>query len=149
MEINHCTTVHLSGSIAAVHAALSDRDCLGWFGEELDLPIVGRRRQTVSTTPGVDFSCTGDAWSVSGSWRLEGDGGDHVRARLEVRCRVAESVAREAVDAYRSHSPLPIRTDADAILWKLVEDLFREKLAGDVDAYRQRVEAMLGRRAPA
>lgn len=143
MEITHSTTVDIVGSVAAVQAAVSDRESLRCFEGELDLPIVGRRSQAVFTTPGVEFSCTGDAWSVSGSWQFEGDGGGRVRARLEVSCRVTESLAREAVDAYRSRSPLPIRTDADAILRRLVEDLFREKLATDVDAYRRRVESML------
>jgi hypothetical protein len=146
MELTHSTTVDLRASVAAVHAALSDRESLRCFEAELDLPIVGRRSQAVATTPGTEFSCTGETWSVSGSWQLDGDGPGRVRARLEVSCRVADALACEAVDAYRSRSPLPIRTDADAILRRLVEDLFREKLAADVEVYRRRVESMLAER---
>jgi hypothetical protein len=143
MELGHSTTVDLAGSLAAVQAVLSDPESLRCFEQELDLPIVGRRSQTVVTTAGVEFCCAGDLWSVSGCWRLDADDGGRVWAELEVSCRVAESLAREAVDAYRSRSPLPIRTDADAILGRVVEDLFREKLAADVEAYRRRVESLL------
>jgi hypothetical protein len=144
MELGHTARVELAGSVAAVRAVLADPESLlGFSAQPLDLPILGPRDQTVVTTPGADFSCAGALWSVSGTWRLEPDGGSRVRAALEVSCRVADALAREAVDAYRSRSPLPIRTDADAILGRLVEDLFREKLAADVDAYHRRVAALL------
>src|SRR5262245_13608179 len=143
MEFGQSTTVDLAGSLSVVQAVLSDPESLRCFEQELDLPIVGRRTQTVVMTAGIEFCCAGDLWSVSGSWRLAADDGGQVRGELEVSCRVAESLAREAVDAYRSRSPLPIRTDADAILRRVVEDLFREKLTADIEAYRRRVEWLL------
>jgi hypothetical protein len=147
--------IELAGPLAAVRAVLADPDshlCLA--GQTLDLPILGRRSQTVQLDVDVadhciEFSCAGDLWSVSGRWRLETDGGEHVKATLEVECRIAEELRRQAVDEYRSRSPLPIRTDADAILGRLVEDLFREKLGTDVAAYRQRVAELVERRGGA
>lgn len=143
MELGHSATLELAGSLAAVHAAVSDPESLRCFEQALDLPIIGRRSQTVLTTAGVEFSCAGDLWSLSGSWRFDAHADGRVRAELDVSWRVAESLAREAVDVYRSRSPLPIRTDADAILRRLVEDLFREKLAADVETYRRRVASIL------
>jgi hypothetical protein len=143
MELGQTVHVDLAGSLAAVQAVLADLESLRGFEQEREFPVLGRRSQAVVTEPGLEFSCTGQLWSVRGSWRLEPDGGRRVRGELRVSCRVAESLVREAVDAYRSRSPLPIRTDADTILGRVVEDLFREQLAADVEAYRRRVASLL------
>ncbi len=164
--------MELAGSLASARAVLSDpgsflcfpgisrpsAEDAARFTQDLDLPVLGSRSQTVvlavrdeGADPGsacVAFSTSGDLLSVSGCWRLEaGDG--RVRAELTVECRVAEELRRQAVDEYRSRSPLPIRTDADAILTRLVDDLVREKLEQDVATYRQRVAELLARRGDA
>ena len=108
---------------------------------ELDLPIVDRREQIATLTVGRAgarrphgantrggdargrnrrgaarrFSVRGPLVSIAGCWQLEpAEGG--VRARLTLRYDIAEPLRTEAVNTLRSRSPLPIRTDADAIL---------------------------------
>lgn len=164
--------MELAGSLASVRAVLSDpgsflcfpgisrpsAEDAARFAQDLDLPVLGRRSQTVvlavddaGADPGsacIAFSSSGDLLSVSGRWRLE-PGDEGVRAELAVECRVADELRRQAVDAYRSRSPLPIRTDADAILTRVVEDFFQARLEQDVATYRQRVAELLARRGDA
>jgi hypothetical protein len=164
--------VNLPGSLAAARALLADPASFlcfpglsrpstaeaAWFEHDVDLPILGRQAQAVvlavdeaPAEPGsacIVFSASGALVSVSGRWRLE-NGAAGVRAELALECRVAEDVRRQAVDAYRSRSPLPIRTDADAILTRLVDDLFHEKLEQDAAIYRRRIAALLEPRGAA
>ena len=161
--------VALPGPLAAARAVLADPGSLccfpgisgpsaDGFAQDLDLPVLGERRQAVAISVDAGPAAPGSAWialsasgalvSMAGGWRLE-DGDTGMRAELRLEYRVAEELRRQAVDAYRSRSPLPIRTDADAILTRLVDDLLRQKFEQDAATYRQRVAALLESRGAA
>ena len=56
-------------------------------------------------------------------------------------------IAQLAVDTLRSRSPLPIRTDADAILSRAVDEFFETRFTEQAAAYCERLRAQLDARA--
>src|SRR5437867_2263409 len=86
---------------------------------DLDLPIVGRRRQRVTLSVGREgrggrrFTVRGALVSIAGHWRLEPCTAG-VLAHLTLDYDVCAALKEQAVNELRSRSPLPIRTDADA-----------------------------------
>jgi len=117
----------------------------------LDLPIVDPLRQTVALTVGRPrgkatrkrrFALRGDLVAIAGCWRLEPlDAG--VRVHLTLEYDIAAPLKTLAVDTLRSRSPLPIRTDADAILSRAVDEFFETRFADHAAAYCERVGARL------
>jgi len=119
----------------------------------LDLPIVDRQEQAATLTVGRAgrnghrerrFTLRGELVTITGVWRLEpADGG--VRVRLSLDYDIAAPLKALAVNTLRSRSPLPIRTDADAILSRAVDDFFETRFTEQAAAYcaelRARVEA--------
>ena len=119
----------------------------GILHQVLDLPIVDRHEQTATLTvsragkPGRRerrFTMRGQLVTISGRWRLEpGSGG--VRVRLTLEYDVAAPLKTLAVDTLRSRSPLPIRTDADAILSRAVDEFFETRFTEQAAAYCERL----------
>jgi hypothetical protein len=107
----------------------------GMLHHTLDLPIVDRQEQTATLTvsrAGKDgrrerrFAMRGRLVTISGRWRLE-PRRDGVRVQLTLDYDVAPPLKTLAVDTLRSRSPLPIRTDADAILSRAVDEFFETR----------------------
>ncbi len=130
----------------------------GALCHDLALPIVGRHEQM--TTLSVSragakngrrerrFTMRGGLVSIAGRWRLEPfDGG--VRLHLTLEYEVAPSLKERAVNELRSRSPLPIRTDADAILSRAVDEFFETRFAEHAAAYGERLRARLDGSRPA
>jgi hypothetical protein len=119
---------------------------------DLDLPIVGHRRQRVTLSVGREgregrrFTVRGELVSITGRWRLEPCAAG-VLAHLRLDYDVSAALKGDAVDELRSRSPLPIRTDADAILGRAVDDYFEKRFAEHATAYCERVRARLEGRA--
>jgi len=115
---------------------------------DLDLPIVGRRRQRVTLSVGREgrggrrFTVRGALVSIAGHWRLEPCTAG-VLAHLTLDYDVCAALKEQAVNELRSRSPLPIRTDADAILGRAVDDYFETRFAEDAAAYCDRLRARL------
>jgi len=115
---------------------------------DLDLPIVGHRRQSVSLSVGREgrdgrrFAVRGALLSITGHWRLEPCAAG-VLAHLTLDYDVGAALKEQAVNELRSRSPLPIRTDADAILGRAVDDFFERRFAEDAAAYCDRLRARL------
>jgi hypothetical protein len=94
-------------------------------------------------TTRVGFSHRGDAVSYDGGWTLvAGDG--TVRASLTLDYEVAPPVVERAMNRLRARSPLPFRTDADAILRRALTDRFEEHLVRSLDAYADDVRQRAG-----
>ncbi len=66
-----------------------------------------------------------------------------VLAHLTLDYDVGAALKEQAVNELRSRSPLPIRTDADAILGRAVDDFFERRFAEDAAAYCDRLRARL------
>jgi len=118
----------------------------------LDLPIVDHvvQKATLSVARAGKnghherrFSLRGSLISLAGCWRLE-PCQDGVRLRLMLAYELASSLKEQAVNTLRSRSPLPIRTDADAILSRAVDEFFETHLAAQAAAYCDAVRAHLG-----
>jgi hypothetical protein len=115
---------------------------------DLDLPIVGHRRQSVTLSVGREahdgrrFTVRGELVSITGRWRLEPSAAG-VLAHLTLDYEVCAALKEQAVNELRSRSPLPIRTDADAILGRAVDDYFEKRFAEDAAAYCDRLRARL------
>ena len=127
----------------------------GMLHHALDLPIVDRQEQTATLTvsrAGKDgrrerrFAMRGRLVTISGRWRLE-PRRDGVRVQLTLDYDVAPPLKTLAVDTLRSRSPLPIRTDADAILHRAVDEFFETRFAEQAAAYCERLRAELDARA--
>ena len=126
------------------------------FQQEIELPLIGRRTQSVEVrteearpserTTHLLFVSRGALLSVSGRWTLE-DVDGRVDARLTAGYQVAEELVADAVNELRSRSPLPIRTDADAILERAVGNSFDSYFATALAEYRDRVSALVVGRA--
>jgi hypothetical protein len=131
----------------------------GTLHHALDLPIVDRQEQTTTLTVSrVDkdggrerrFAMRGPLVTIAGRWRLQ-PGTDGVRVQLTLEYEIASSLKTLAVDTLRSRSPLPIRTDADAILSRAVDEFFEtrftEQAAAYCDQLRGRLQAVRPHRA--
>jgi hypothetical protein len=126
----------------------------GALEQDLDLPLIGRRRQRATLT--IDRSASGDArqfklrgglMSITGRWRLDPHEAG-VRLHLTLEYDVCSDLREQAVDELRSRSPLPIRTDADAILGQAVDEFFQVHFAADAQAYCRRVRDHLDEGRP-
>ena len=119
----------------------------------LDLPIVDRQEQTTTLSVGRAgrngrrerrFTLRGDLVTIAGRWQLE-PGDEGVRVRLTLEYEIAPGLKTQAVNTLRSRSPLPIRTDADAIMSRAVDEFFETRFAEQAAAYcgelRARLEA--------
>jgi len=120
----------------------------------LDLPIVDRQEQAATLSVGRAgkngrrerrFALRGPLVTVAGRWQLEpGDAG--VRVRLTLDYEIAPDLKTLAVNTLRSRSPLPIRTDADAILSRAVDEFLETRFAEQAAAYCEQVRARLSGR---
>jgi hypothetical protein len=164
----------VSSSLEDVRAALGRREAYLCFpgvhavpggngrraaalAHQIDLPLVASREQVVTLSVGRArrserrFTVRGPLLSIAGQWRLEPlDAG--VRLHLTLECEVAPALKAQAMNELRSRSPLPIRTDADAILALAVDDFLAARLAEHAAAYCDQLRdhlARLDRRAPA
>ena len=82
---------------------------------------------------------------MAGRWQLE-PGDAEVRVRLTLDYEIAPDLKTLAVNTLRSRSPLPIRTDADAILSRAVDEFFETRFAEQAAAYCEQVRARLSGR---
>jgi hypothetical protein len=138
-------------------AAGDPRPTRGALCHELDLPLIGPRRQAASLSVARSprhphhqrrFTVRGELVSIAGRWRLEPlDEG--VRACLTLDYDVCPPLREQAVNELRSRSPLPIRTDADAILGRAVDDFFETRFTAQAAAYCECLRARLDRRRSA
>ena len=152
---------HLSFSLEDAWTALGRRTTYlffpgvtagnGTLHHVLDLPIVDRQEQTATLTIARAskggrrerrFAMRGPLVTISGRWRLE-PGPDGVRVQLTLEYEVAPPLRTLAVDTLRSRSPLPIRTDADAILGRAVDEFFETRFTEHAAAYCQRLRETL------
>lgn len=125
------------------------------FHHDLDLPIVDRHEQTstlsLAKPSGGErrerrFTVSGALVSIAGCWRIApGANGDGARLTLTLDYDIAALLKTDAVDTLRSRSPLPIRTDADAILSRAVDEFFETRFtqhaAAFCDGLRARLDA--------
>ena len=123
----------------------------GALDHQLELPIVDRQEQTATLTVGRPskngsrerrFALRGDLVTIAGCWRLEPVAAG-VRVHLTLEYDIAASLKSLAVDTLRSRSPLPIRTDADAIIGLAVDEFFETRFAEQAAAYCERLRARL------
>src|SRR5262245_21189089 len=121
----------------------------------LDLPILDSVVQTttlsISRVSGNErcerrFSLRGPMVSIAGCWTLE-PADDGVRLRVTLVYDMVPSLKEQAVTTLRSRSPLPIRTDADAILSRAVDAFFETRLAEHAAAYCDAVRAQIATRS--
>jgi len=126
----------------------------GRLAHALDLPIVDRQEQTATLSVGRTgrdgrrerrFTLRGALVTVAGRWQLE-PGDAAVRVRLTLDYEIAPDLKTLAVNTLRSRSPLPIRTDADAILSRAVDEFFETRFAEQAAAYCEQVRARLSGR---
>ncbi len=120
----------------------------------LDLPIVKRVEQTATLSVGHAsrngrrdrrFALRGPLVSIVGRWQMERSEAG-VRLRVTLDYDFAPPLKERAVNTLRSQSPLPIRTDADAILDRAVDEFFETRLAEQAAAYCDAVRAHLAGR---
>ena len=123
----------------------------GALHHELDLPIVDRQEQTATLTvsrAGKDgrrerrFTMRGPLVTISGRWRLE-PGPDGVHVQLTLDYDIAPPLKTLAVNTLRSRSPLPIRTDADAIMSRAVDEFFETRFTAQAVAFCERLRDRL------
>ena len=131
---------------------------VGPLPHTLDLPIVDRQEQSATLSVARAgrngrrerrFTLRGALVTVAGRWQLEpaaapGDAG--VRVRLTLEYEIAPDLKTLAVNTLRSRSPLPIRTDADAILSRAVDEFFETRFAEQAAAYCAQVRERLSGR---
>jgi hypothetical protein len=143
------------GDEASAHrgSARAERECRR-LQHALDLPIVERVAQTATLSVARArgrgrrerrFSLHGPLVSVAGCWRLQ-PSGDGVRLQVTLDYEISPPLKEQAVTTLRSRSPLPIRTDADAILSRAVDEFFQTRLAEQAAAYCDAVRAHLAER---
>jgi len=127
----------------------------GSLQHALDLPIVERVVQTATLSVARAgrngrrerrFSLRGSLVSVAGRWQLE-PADDGVRLHVTLDYEIAPPLKEQAVTTLRSRSPLPIRTDADAILSRAVDEFFQTHLTAQAAAYCDAVRAHLAGRS--
>jgi len=124
----------------------------GALAHALDLPIVEPHEQTATLRVGRGgadgrrvrrFTVRGELVTIAGRWRIE-PAEDGVRVHLTLDYDIAPALKEHAVNTLRSRSPLPIRTDADAILSRAVDDYFETRFAEHAAAYCERLRERLG-----
>ena len=122
----------------------------GALRHELELPIVERQEQALRLsvsrkTAGSErhFAMRGPLVAIHGCWRLAPEPGGGVRATLTLDYDIGAALKEHAVNTLRSRSPLPIRTDADAILSRAVDEFFETRFAEHARDYCERVRARL------
>ena len=122
----------------------------------LDLPIVDRQEQTATLTVGRAgknghrerrFTLRGELVTITGRWRLE-PAGAGVRVHLTLDYDIAAPLKTLAVNTLRSRSPLPIRTDADAILSRAVDEFFETRFTEQAVAYCAQLRGRLDAAGP-
>jgi hypothetical protein len=123
----------------------------GPLAHTLDLPIVDRQEQASTLSVGRTgkaghrerrFALRGALVAIAGRWQLQpADAG--VRVRLTLDYEIAPELKTHAVNTLRSRSPLPIRTDADAILSRAVDEFFETRFAEQAAAYCEQIRARL------
>jgi len=127
----------------------------GRLQHTLDLPILDNVVQTttlsIARVSGNDrcerrFTLRGPMVSIAGCWTLE-PADDGVRLRVTLVYDMVPSLKEQAVTTLRSRSPLPIRTDADAILSRAVDEFFETRLAEHAAAYCDAVRAQIATRS--
>jgi hypothetical protein len=160
----------LSGSLEDTWTALGRRACYlcfpgispalpsegerqGALAHDLDLPFIGRERQMALLSVGRPgpgwgraerrFAMRGPLVSIAGRWQLQPGAAGVVHLGLTLDYEISGPLKERAVNELRSRSPLPIRTDADAILGRAVDDFFEIRFAEDAAAYCERVRARL------
>jgi hypothetical protein len=119
------------------------------FHHELDLPIVERHQQTATLSMAKPrggehrerrFTVRGEIVSIAGRWQVEpGTNGAGARVILTLDYDIAAPLKTHAVDTLRSRSPLPIRTDADAILSRAVDEFLETRFTEQAAAYCERL----------
>ncbi|HYB71177.1 MAG TPA: hypothetical protein VEH80_10910 [Candidatus Bathyarchaeia archaeon] len=123
----------------------------GALCHQLDLPIVDRQEQSAVLTVARAgkagrrerrFTVRGELVTITGRWRLE-PGPAGVRAHLTLDYDVAPPLLTLAVNTLRSRSPLPIRTDADAIIGRAVGEFFETRFAEHAARFCERVRGQL------
>ncbi|HYB41184.1 MAG TPA: hypothetical protein VEL75_05405 [Candidatus Methylomirabilis sp.] len=120
---------------------------------EFELPYLGTRRQltelraersAADARHEVVVSGSGPLISYAARWSI-GNRGDGRPASLTFEYEVSDALLIDAVNELRSRSPLPFRSDADAILRLAVGeaflDYFGRVMAEYADAVRARLEA--------
>jgi len=126
----------------------------GALDHQLELPIVDRQEQTATLTVGRAgknghrerrFTLRGELVTITGRWRLE-PAGAGVRVQLTLEYDIAPPLKTLAVNTLRSRSPLPIRTDADAILSRAVDEFFETRFTEQAAAYCERLRARVEQR---
>jgi len=105
--------------------------------QELDLPFLGRETQEALVEvesffdggrPELRVAARGPLVSYLAVCTVDAtDAATH--ATLTVECDAAPALVERAMNELRSRSPLPFRTDADAILRRAVLDAFDEHAA--------------------
>ena len=120
------------------------------FRHALELPIVDRQEQTATLsvrrtgrTRERRFAMRGAAVAIEGCWRLEPEA-QGVRAHLTLSYEIGPALKADAVNTLRSRSPLPIRTDADAILSRAVDEFFETRFAEHARDFCERLRARIG-----
>ena len=122
----------------------------------LDLPIVDRQEQTATLSIGRPrgseprerrFALRGDLVAIAGRWELA-PAEEGVRVRLTLDYDIAAPLKELAVNTLRSRSPLPIRTDADAIIGRAVDEFFETRFAEQAAVYGERLRARVEAPAP-
>jgi len=131
-------------------------EAAGSLQHMLDLPILDTIVQTVTLSIARvrgngrrerRFSLRGPMVSIAGCWTLA-PADDGVRLRVTLAYDIAPSLQEQAVNMLRSRSPLPIRTDADAILGRAVDEFFETRFGEHATACCDAVRAQIGTRSP-
>jgi len=130
-------------------------EAAGRLQHALDLPILDNIVQTVTLSIARvrgngrrerRFSLRGPMASITGRWTLE-PRDDGVRLRVTLDYDIAPALKEQAVTTLRSRSPLPIRTDADAILSRAVDEFFETRLGEQAAAYCEALRAQMATRS--
>ncbi|HZP36038.1 MAG TPA: hypothetical protein VFE48_06025 [Methylomirabilota bacterium] len=145
----------VSSSLKAIWTALGRRSTYFYFpgitagartgplAHVLDLPIVERQEQASTLTVSRSdkdrhrerrFGLRGPLVRIAGRWELT-PGEDAVRVRLTLDYDIAPALKTLAVNTLRSRSPLPIRTDADAIMSRAVDEFFETRFTEHAAVY--------------
>jgi hypothetical protein len=126
------------------------------FEQVLDLPLIGAQKQAMvvsvegmhqtAEATWLSFSSRGELLSLSGCWKLQA-ANHRVHMQLTLGYTLSQELQRKALDALRRRGPLPIRSDADTVLTRAMEDCLQAQFSTDVEQYqenlRQHIEGRL------